>query len=276
MPQTPRFLAPGHYDPVKAKQRVRHIIRALANAYPGRRTWLTYETPFQLLIATIMSAQTTDDMVNKVTPVLFERYPTAQHLAMADPADVEVIIKSTGFFRQKTKSIIGAARTIVDAFGGVVPITMAELTRVPGAARKTANVVLANVAPRPKSDHGIFVDTHIRRVSQRLGLTQHEDPVKIERDLMELFPERAWVDVPHQLIQLGRDFCMARNPNHADCPLLRWCPTGQAALAARPAAADPQPASARRTRARSVDAPLPARKPGRRSKPTGRPPRASR
>lgn len=241
MPQTPRFLAPGDYDRVKAKQRVRHIIRALAKFYPGRRTWLHYESPFQLLVATIMSAQTTDDMVNRVTPVLFERYPDAQHLAAANPTDVEKIIRSTGFYRQKTKAIIGAARKITDEFGGVVPTTMAELTQVPGAARKTANVVLANVAPRPASDHGIFVDTHIRRVSQRLGLTQHEDPVKIERDLMELLPEKAWVDVPHQLIQLGRDFCKARNPDHAGCPLLKWCPTGQAALAGGPGAATPRP-----------------------------------
>jgi endonuclease-3 len=251
MPETPRFLAPGDYDPVKAKQRLRHIIRALARTYPGRRTWLHYETPFQLLIATILSAQTTDDMVNKVTPALFKRYPDAQHLAAAKPVDVEKIVKSTGFFRQKTKAIIGAASKIVHDFGGDVPLTMAELTQVPGAARKTANVVLANVAPRPASDHGIFVDTHIRRVSQRLGLTVHEDPVKIERDLMELLPEKAWVDVPHQLIQLGRDYCNARNPKHESCPLLKWCPTGQAALGAGPAAAAPRPASARRTRGRS-------------------------
>ncbi len=234
MPQPPRFIAPGGYDPVKAKQRVRHIVRALRRWDPDRRTWLHYKTPFQLLVATIMSAQTTDEMVNKVTPVLFERYPDAQRLAQADPADVEKIIRSTGFYRQKTKSVIGAARKIVDDFGGKVPLTMAELTQVPGAARKTANVVLANVAPRPKSDHGIFVDTHINRVSQRLGLTRYDDPVKVERDLMELLPENAWVDVPHQLIQLGRHFCKARGPNHADCPLLRWCPTGQAELSPAP------------------------------------------
>jgi endonuclease-3 len=217
---------------------------------------LRYRSPFELLIATILSAQTTDDTVNKVTPVLFDRYPDAQHLAAADPADVEKIVKPTGFFRQKTRSIIGAARKVVDDFGGEVPTTMAELTQIPGAARKTANVVLANVAPRPASDHGIFVDTHIRRVSQRLGLTIQDDPVKIERDLMELLPERAWVDVPHQLIQLGRDYCDARKPLHASCPLLKWCPTGQAALgrarAGRPpAGAEPRattkPAVRRRT-----------------------------
>ncbi len=206
-------------------------MKALAKRYPDPRTSLTYTTPFQLLIATILSAQTTDEGVNKVTPVLFGRYPDADALANADPADVELIIKSTGFFRQKTRSIVGAARKIVDDFGGEVPSTMAELTTVPGAARKTANVVLANTKPRPQSDHGIFVDTHIRRVSQRLGLTVNEDPVKIERDLMELLPEKSWVEAPHQMIFLGREICHARNPKHEECPLLRWCPTGQAALA---------------------------------------------
>ncbi len=181
-----------------------------------------------------MSAQTTDDMVNKVTPVLFERYPTPEALAAANPADVEAIIRPTGFYRNKTKSIIGCARKIVDDFGGQVPHTIEELIMLPGVARKTANVVLANVWPRPASNHGIFVDTHIRRVSQRLGLTQHEDPVKIERDLMGLLPENTWVDVPHQMILLGRGPCDARRPDHEACPLLRWCPTGQAAKAETP------------------------------------------
>ena len=239
MPHDSKFLAPGDYDPVKNKIRVRSIVKALARAYPDARTSLHYRSTFELLIATILSAQSTDVMVNKVTPVLFERYPTPDALAAADPDVVENIIRSTGFFRQKTKAIIGAARTIVTDFGGDVPATMAELTTVPGAARKTANVVLANTKPRPGSDHGIFVDTHIRRVSQRLGLTLHDDPVKIERDLMELLPQRTWVDVPHQLILLGRGPCDARKPDHPSCPLLRWCPTGQAALAQGVQAAPP-------------------------------------
>jgi endonuclease-3 len=221
---------------VNAKKRSRSIVRALASAYDRPRTWLDYKDPFQLLIATIMSAQTTDDMVNKVTPELFERYPTAEELAAANPESVEKIIKPTGFFRQKTKSIIGCARKIVEDFGGEVPRAIDELVTLPGVARKTANVVLANVWPRPASDHGIFVDTHIRRVSQRLALTAHDDPVKIERDLMKLLPESSWVDVPHQMILLGRGPCDARRPDHEACPLLRWCPTGQAAKAEAPPA----------------------------------------
>lgn len=251
MPQEPRFLAASGYDPVNAKLRVRSIVRALERAYPNARTSLNYSNPFELLVATILSAQCTDETVNKVTPVLFERYPTPEALASADPSDVERIIRPTGFFRQKTKSIIGCGRKIVEDFGGEVPRTLGELTTLPGVARKTANVVLANCWPYPGSDHGIFVDTHIRRVSQRLALTDQDDPVRIEQDLMKLLPKRAWVDVPHQLILLGRGPCNARNPQHADCPLLRWCPTGQEVTAAvkgsRKAKAR-RPRSARRTR----------------------------
>ncbi len=201
-----------------------------------------------------MSAQTTDDMVNKVTPALFERYPTPETLAAANPTNVEAIIKPTGFYRQKTKSIIGCARRIVDDFSGEVPRTIEELITLPGVARKTANVVLANVWPRPESDHGIFVDTHIRRVSQRLGLTPHDDPVKIERDLMELLPERTWVDVPHQMILLGRGPCDARRPDHDACPLLGWCPTGQAVKAEVPPASTDRPATDAKPRARAARA----------------------
>jgi endonuclease-3 len=254
MTQSPRFLAPGGYDAVNAKKRSRSIVRALARTYGSIRTWLDYQNPYELLIATIMSAQTTDDMVNKVTPVLFERYPTPEELAAANPEDVEAIIKPTGFFRQKTKSIIGCARKIVDDFGGQVPRTIEELITLPGVARKTANVVLANVWPRPASDHGIFVDTHIRRVSQRLALTSHDDPVKIERDLMELLPESTWVDVPHQMILLGRGPCDARWPDHDACPLLRWCPTGQAAKAEVPPASADRPAGDAKPRARAARA----------------------
>ena len=227
MPQVPRFLPESGYDPVNAKKRARSIVRALRRAYPEARTSLVYRNPFELLISTILSAQSTDETVNKVTPELFARYPTPADLAAARPDDVEKVIYPTGFFRQKTKSITGAARKITDEFGGAVPLSIEDLTKLPGVARKTANVVIANVAPKAE---GIFVDTHIRRVSQRLALTAQDDPVKIERDLMELLPRGAWVDVPHQMILLGRGPCNARNPQHADCPLLRWCPTGQAAL----------------------------------------------
>jgi endonuclease III len=243
MPQVPRFLPDSGYDPVNAKKRARSIVPTLRRAYPEARTSLGYRSPFELLVATILSAQSTDETVNKVTPALFERYPTPEALAAANPTDVEKIVYPTGFFRQKTKSIVGAARKIVDDFGGEVPLTIAELTALPGVARKTANVVIANVCPQAE---GIFVDTHIRRVSQRLALTAQDDPVKIERDLMELFPRAAWIDVPHAMILLGRGPCDARNPDHASCPLLRWCPTGQESLAAKA----PRPRSARRTRAR--------------------------
>ena len=242
MPQVPRFLPESGYDPVNAKKRARSIVRSLRRAYPEARTSLTYTDPFQLLIATILSAQSTDETVNRVTPVLFERYPTPEALGAANPADVEKLIYPTGFFRQKTKSIVGASRKIAEDFGGRVPLTIEELTTLPGVARKTANVVITNVAPQAE---GIFVDTHIRRVSQRLALTAQNDPVKIEADLMELLPRGAWVDIPHAMILLGRGPCNARNPDHASCPLLRWCPTGQAALGATA----PQPRSARRTRA---------------------------
>ena len=189
MTQTPRFLPATGYDPVNAKKRVRSIVSALRRAYPTPRTALTYKDPFELLVATILSAQCTDEVVNKVTPKLFQRYSTPQALASANPADVEAIIRPTGFFRQKTKSIIATALGIVERFGGEVPGSLSELTTLRGVARKTANVVLANCYPRPASDHGIFVDTHIRRISQRLALTDKEDPVKVEQDLMALLPE---------------------------------------------------------------------------------------
>ena len=220
---------------------MRSIIRAMRRSYPDVRTSLDHESPWQLLIATILSAQSLDDTVNRVTPVLFERYPSPAALAAANPTDVEEIIYPTGFYRQKTKSIIATSADVVEKFGGEVPKTIEELTSLRGVARKTANVVMANCWPQPESDHGIFVDTHIRRVSQRLGWTPNEDPVKIERDLMELLPKSAWVDVPHQLIMLGRGPCDAQRPKHEECPLLRWCPTGQAARAEGSRAAASRP-----------------------------------
>ncbi|MEX2394096.1 MAG: endonuclease III [Actinomycetota bacterium] len=226
---------------MNAKSRVRPIVNALRKTYAGARTSLDYENPFELLIATILSAQSTDETVNKVAPRLFTKYATPEALASAKVADVEQLIHPTGFFRQKTKSIMGTARTLVEDFGGEVPRTISDLTTLPGVARKTANVVLANCWPYPESKHGIFVDTHIRRVSQRLAFTPNEDPVKIEQDLMALLPKSAWVDVPHQMIMLGRGPCDARRPDHANCPLLRWCPTGQAALAEHA----PEPAAKR-------------------------------
>jgi endonuclease III len=255
MPQTPRFLAPAGYSLMKAKQHVRSIIRALRRAYPNARTSLDYENPWQLLIATILSAQSLDDTVNRLTPELFGRFPTPSALASANPEDVEQLIYASGFFRQKTRSIIATSADIVERFEGEVPRTIEELTSLRGVARKTANVVMANCWPRPESKHGIFVDTHIRRVSQRLGWTPNEDPVKIEQDLMELLPKTAWVDVPHQLIMLGRGPCDAQRPDHANCPLLKWCPTGQAGLAAGPPEPKTRRAAGAKPRARGRTAP---------------------
>jgi endonuclease-3 len=226
MPPEPRYLPASGYDPAGARKRIAQIARELARTYPNPRTALTYANPFELLIATILSAQSTDETVNKTTPELFRRYPAPEDLAAADPTEVEKLIYSTGFFRQKTRSIIGCARGIVERFDGDVPRTMAEMVSLPGVARKTANVVLSSLWPRPGSDHGIFVDTHIRRVSQRLALTAHDDPVRIEQDLMDLLPRKRWWETPHQMIFLGRGPCDARRPQHLECPLLPWCPSG--------------------------------------------------
>jgi endonuclease-3 len=225
------FLPRSGYDPKDAKRRVKPILAALDQAYPGARTALHHKNAFELLVATILSAQSTDQTVNRVTPALFAQYPDPSALARAPIADVEQVIKATGFFHQKSKAIVGAAAGLVADFGGEVPRRIEDLIRLPGVARKTANVVLSNCWPRPASDHGIFVDTHVRRVSQRLALTANDDPPRIEQDLLALVPEPKWVDFPHQLIELGRGPCTARSPRHAECPLFRWCPTGQAETA---------------------------------------------
>src|SRR5262249_17251645 len=162
------------------------ILKALARAYPDAKTALHHRTPFELLVATILSAQCTDQTVNRVTPALFDRYPDVESLASASATAVERIIRPTGFFRQKSKAIIGRARGIDQRFGGAVPRSMDDLISLPGVARKTANVVLASFWPRPQSDHGIFVDTHVRRTSQRLALTDRDDPDRIEEELMDL------------------------------------------------------------------------------------------
>lgn len=232
MPADPRFLPTSGYDPDDARSRIGPIVEALAEAYPDAGTALRHRNAYELLTATILSAQTTDENVNGVTRELFERYPEPEDLAAADPTEVERIVHSTGFFRQKTKSIIGTARALAEDFEGEVPRTIAELTSLPGVARKTANVVLANAFP--DAEHGIFVDTHVRRISQRLALTQQEDPDKIERDLMDLLPPEAWAEVPGRMILLGRGPCNAKDPQHDDCPLLEWCPTGRAARGASP------------------------------------------
>ncbi len=202
------------------RQRARRIANRLARLYPQARISLDFETPWQCLVATILSAQCTDERVNKVTPALFARYPDAAATAAADPADLERMIATTGFFREKTKSIKAAARDIVDRFGGRVPDTMEELLTLRGVGRKTANVVLGHVHGKP----GMVVDTHVQRVSTRLGLTSHSDPDKIERDLCELIPEKEWTAFSMRLILHGRRVCTARRPTCTSCALYPDCP----------------------------------------------------
>ncbi len=222
-----RYLPQSGYDAESARERIGPIVRALAKAYPKPETALSYDSPFQLLVAVILSAQSTDEQVNRTTPALFARFPTPEDLSAADPEEVEKLIYSTGFFRQKTKAIIGTAKALVERFGGGVPLTMDELTSLPGVARKTANVVLSSVAP--KSDHGIFVDTHVRRVSQRLALTAHDDPDKIERDLMRLLPKAQWPQASLSIILHGRRVCDARRPRCTACVVEDLCPSSLAA-----------------------------------------------
>jgi endonuclease-3 len=197
------------------KRRAARIVRRLARAYPDAHCALHYETPFQLLVATILSAQCTDVMVNRVTPDLFARWGTPEKLAAADPEEVEDVVRRTGFYRQKAKSIRSTSQDIVDRFGGEVPRTLEELTTLRGVARKTANVVLGNCFDTP----GLTVDTHMSRLNQRLRLTRNTDPVKIERDLMALIPPREWTLYSHRIIQHGREVCDARRPDCAACSL---------------------------------------------------------
>ncbi|HVH17658.1 MAG TPA: endonuclease III [Myxococcota bacterium] len=203
----------------RAKRALR-IVRALAQAYPDAQCALHFDTPFQLLVATILSAQCTDQKVNEVTRALFRRYGTPQALAVADPAEIEAIVHPTGFFRQKTKSILATAHELVEKHAGGVPKTMEELTALRGVARKTANVVLGTAYGIP----GIAVDTHMTRVNQRLRLTESDDPVQIERDLMALVPQSEWTQYTHRVIHHGRVCCTARAPRCETCPLCRDCP----------------------------------------------------
>jgi endonuclease-3 len=211
------------------KRRAARIVRRLARTYPDAHCALHFETPFQLLVATILSAQCTDAMVNRVTPELFRRWGTPEKLAAAEPAEVEALVRPTGFFRQKAKSIQSTARDLVERFGGEVPRTLEELTTLRGVARKTANVVLGNCFDVP----GLTVDTHMTRVNQRLRLTRHEDPVKIERELMELIPAREWTLYSHRVIAHGREVCDARKPQCAACALRPECPFPGSAAARR-------------------------------------------
>ena len=200
--------------------RVKRILQILNETYPNATCALTHRNAWELLVATILSAQCTDKRVNEVTPELFRKYPTIADFAHASPAELEKEIRSTGFFRNKTKSLIGAARTVLNDFGGEVPRTIEELTRVPGAARKTANVVLGTAFGIAS---GVVVDTHVQRVSQRLDLTKETEPGKIEKDLMKTIPQDRWILFSHQIIHHGRQLCVARKPKCPICPLDSLC-----------------------------------------------------
>jgi endonuclease-3 len=204
--------------------RAPEIYRRLAAAYPDAHCALDFDGPFQLLIATILSAQCTDKRVNMVTPAVFARYPDAASLAGADPAELEAMIRSTGFFRSKTKSLIGMATGLAERHGGIVPEEMHTLVELPGVGRKTANVVLGNAFDR---NEGVVVDTHVARVSGRLGLTRQDDPVKIEQELMPLFPRDRWTMLAHLLIWHGREVCEARTPRCERCVLSDLCPASR-------------------------------------------------
>jgi endonuclease-3 len=200
--------------------RVAAILAKLDEAYPAANCELTHENAFQLLISTILSAQCTDVRVNQVTATLFPKYPTAQAFANANPAELEREIRPTGFFRNKTKSIMGASKAILENFGGQVPRTMEEILTLPGVARKTANVVLGTAYGIAS---GVVVDTHVQRLSRRLDLTRNEDPKKIEQDLIKIIPTEKWILFSHQLIWHGRRVCVARTPHCVECNLEKLC-----------------------------------------------------
>ena len=214
-----RARAKAAFDPL-APERLAKILRRLDATYPKAICALQHRSAWELLVATILSAQCTDVRVNLVTPALFAKYPTVKHFAALQSEDLEDDIRSTGFFRNKSKSVVGAARRVIADFGGAVPSTMEELLTLPGVARKTANVVMGSFFG--KSD-GVVVDTHVHRISRRLELTRNQDPVKIEQDLMRIIPRDRWISFSHQVIYHGRALCIARRPKCADCPLENIC-----------------------------------------------------
>lgn len=209
----------GKESKAKRRDRAEIINRILAETYPGAKCALNHQNPFQLLAATILSAQCTDERVNMVTPALFKRCPDARALADMDQQELEELIRTTGFFRNKANSLKGMAQGLLDRYGGKVPATMEELRSLPGVGRKTANVVLGNCFGIP----GLTVDTHMQRVNRRLGLTSHEDPEKIEKDLMELIPQSEWTNYSHRIIFHGRSICQARRPQCDRCPITEYC-----------------------------------------------------
>ena len=207
-----------------ASKRIGPLIALLHEAYPDAECALHHKNAFELLVATILSAQCTDERVNKVTPALFARFPTPAAMAEADLAELEELVRSTGFYRNKAKNIQGAARRIVEAYDGEVPQAMDDLLTLPGVARKTANVVRGVCFGLAD---GVVVDTHVKRLSQRLGLTKQTTPEKIERDLMKLTPKEEWINLSHLLIFHGRQICDARKPKCGACTLVELCPSAQ-------------------------------------------------
>ena len=219
-PKAVKTKAPGgKYDPL-APLRVQDILNRLDKQYPNVRCALHHNNAWELLIATILSAQCTDVMVNKVTPGLFQKYPTPQAMAAATPEELEPILRPTGFYRNKAKSVVGASKAIVENFGGQVPDEMNKLLTLPGVARKTANVVLGSWFGQAV---GVVVDTHVHRISRRLEFTKADDPKNIEQDLMKVIPQAKWIDFSHQIIHHGRALCIARRPKCADCPIENIC-----------------------------------------------------
>ncbi len=211
--------APRGYNPL-APDRISEILRRLDERYPAATCALHHKSAWELLVATILSAQCTDVRVNMVTPVIFAKYPTVEAFAALKPEELEPDIRSTGFFRNKSKSVVGAARRLMSEFGGEVPRTMDELLQIPGVARKTANVVLGTWF---KIADGVVVDTHVQRIARRLELTKNDDPQKIEQDLMQVIPRDKWIVFAHQIILHGRALCIARKPKCSDCPLENLC-----------------------------------------------------
>ena len=198
------------------------VAALLAETWPDAVCELDHQNAYQLIVATILSAQSTDKMINTITPALFQKYPDPRALAAANPAEVEQMIFKSGFYRNKTKSLIGMAKAVVERHGGEIPQTMEELVALPGVARKTANVVLGTAMGK---NEGVVVDTHVMRLSQRLGITRAEDPVEIEQDLMRLLPREQWTIFAHRMIWHGRRVCTAKNPDHENCLLAPICPS---------------------------------------------------
>src|SRR5580704_4613549 len=221
-PVSPKAQATKTKDPL-APQRIAAILDALRKAYPNVVWPLTHRNAFELVIATALSAQTTDATVNKVTPELFRLFPNPRTLAEAPLAEIEQLIHTTGFYRAKAKNIQGAAKMLVERFHSKVPETIEELTQLPGVARKTANVVLGSWFGIPS---GIVVDTHVLRISQRLELTEATEPVKVEQDLMKILPQDRWIQFSHEVIHHGRQICIARKPRCSDCTLESLCDSG--------------------------------------------------